>query len=174
MVSVSTSDGKVFDVEEKVIFQSNLIKNMLSDLETEETIPLQTVDGDIMKKILEYMEKHKDDVVEEPKEPPKGERDSTIYDEWDKNFVDIPENELEKLILAANYLDVKTLLTLCFKAVANLIKDKSVEEIREYFDIEKPKDSDDEKSDKESEKDSEDNEDNEDDKMDVDEAPKQE
>jgi len=38
--------------------------------------------------------------------------------------------------LAANYLDIKNLLELLFQDVADTIKDKKVEEIRQIFNIE--------------------------------------
>ena len=40
------------------------------------------------------------------------------------------------MILAANYLDIKPLLDLSTAKVASLIKNKTVPEIREFFNIE--------------------------------------
>ena len=40
------------------------------------------------------------------------------------------------MILAANYLDVKSLLELSTAKVATIIKNKTIPEIREYFNIE--------------------------------------
>lgn len=140
MVTITTSDNKIFNVKEEIIFQSNLIKNMLSELEStdDQIIPLPNVNSSTLEKILKYMEHHKDDEGEVIEEPKQGERDSTIHDVWDRDFIDIPEENLEQVILAANYLDIKNLLTLSCKKVANIIKDKSVDEIREYFGLEKP------------------------------------
>ena len=43
---------------------------------------------------------------------------------------------LFELIMASNYLDIKTLLDLACAKVASQIKNKSVHEIRQFFNIE--------------------------------------
>ena len=51
-------------------------------------------------------------------------------------FVNLPDDELFPLILAANYLDMKQLLDLTCMRVADEIKQcKSPEELRERFNI---------------------------------------
>jgi S-phase kinase-associated protein 1 len=47
----------------------------------------------------------------------------------------VDQGTLFELILASNYLDMKNLLDLGCKTVANMIKGKSVEEIRKTFNI---------------------------------------
>ena len=55
--------------------------------------------------------------------------------EWYANFVDIDQEKLFELILAANFMDIKPLLDLTCAAVASLIKGKTPEEIRKTFNI---------------------------------------
>ena len=50
-------------------------------------------------------------------------------DKWDRDYINIDEYALEKLINGANFLDIKSLLSLGCKKVAQIIKGKSVEEI---------------------------------------------
>merc|ERR1711918_14692 len=54
---------------------------------------------------------------------------------WDKDFVKVDDETLFNLILAANYLDIKPLLDLTCKTVADEIKGKTPEEIRIRFNI---------------------------------------
>ena len=54
---------------------------------------------------------------------------------WDKDFVKVDDETLFNLILAANYLDIKSLLDLTCKTVADEIKGKTPEEIRVRFNI---------------------------------------
>ena len=46
---------------------------------------------------------------------------------WDKEFCEVDQPTLFELILAANYLDIKPLLDLTCKTVANMIKGKTPE-----------------------------------------------
>lgn len=44
-------------------------------------------------------------------------------DPWDEEFIDIKnQEELLELLLAANYLDIKSLIELCCAKVATMIK----------------------------------------------------
>jgi S-phase kinase-associated protein 1 len=47
----------------------------------------------------------------------------------------VDQGTLFELILAANYLDIKGLLDVTCKTVANMIKGKSPEQIRQTFNI---------------------------------------
>ncbi|MCI79441.1 SKP1-like protein 1B-like, partial [Trifolium medium] len=47
----------------------------------------------------------------------------------------VDQRTLFELILAANYLDIKRLLDLLFQATADMIKDKTPEEVRKIFNI---------------------------------------
>ncbi|KAJ3306293.1 suppressor of kinetochore protein mutant [Kappamyces sp. JEL0829] len=70
--------------------------------------------------------------------PPEEEmkaKSSDDIEEWDKEFINVDQGTLFEIILAANYMDMQNLLDLGCKTVANMIKGKSVEEIRKTFNI---------------------------------------
>jgi S-phase kinase-associated protein 1 len=50
-------------------------------------------------------------------------------------FFQVDQGTLFELILAANYLDIKGLLEVTCKTVANMIKGKTPDEIRKTFNI---------------------------------------
>jgi len=54
---------------------------------------------------------------------------------WDQEFCKVDQATLFELILAANYLDIKPLLDLTCKTVANMIKGKTPEKIRKTINI---------------------------------------
>ncbi|KAI8826935.1 Skp1 family, dimerization domain-containing protein [Fimicolochytrium jonesii] len=136
MVKLTSSDGQDFAVPKEVACQSVLIKNMLEDVgeADDQPIPLPNVSGPILQKVIEYATHHKDDPPAPPEEEAKPKSSDDIG-EWDREFTNVDQGTLFELILAANYLDMKGLLDLGCKTVANMIKGKSVEEIRKTFNI---------------------------------------
>ncbi|KAI8927235.1 Skp1 family, dimerization domain-containing protein [Entophlyctis helioformis] len=138
MPSLTSSDGITLQVSKEVAIQSILIKNMLEDLgdETDAPIPLPNVSGHILAKVIEFATHHKDDAPVAAEEEGKNvTKSSDDIDEWDKEFINVDQGTLFEIILAANYLDMKNLLDLGCKTVANMIKGKTVEEIRKTFNI---------------------------------------
>ena len=57
--------------------------------------------------------------------------------DWDREFItSLDADTTISLTNAANYLDIPKLLDLCCKSLANMIKGKSVDEVKEFFGIE--------------------------------------
>ena len=73
--------------------------------------------------------------MKEIEKPLKSPNMSEVVAEWDANFVSIDQEMLFELILAANYMDIKSLLDLICAKVASMIKGKTPEEIRKTFNI---------------------------------------
>ena len=126
-VKLKSKQEEIFEVEKEVAFRSVTVKNMVEDTGLETPVPLPMVDSKILIKVIEYCKYHH-----------KAEQESLPEDEknvWDKDFVKVDDETLFNLILAANYLDIKSLLDLTCKTVADEIKGKTPEEIRVRFNI---------------------------------------
>ena len=136
-IKLTTSDNASLQVERKVAERSILIKNLLEDLggDNDEAIPIPNVNEAVMKKVLEWCEHHKDDPPATQDDDSDSRKKSTDIDEWDQKFMQVDQEMLFEIILAANYLDIKALLDVGCKTVANMIKGKSPEEIRKTFNI---------------------------------------
>ncbi|KAJ3199599.1 suppressor of kinetochore protein mutant [Entophlyctis luteolus] len=136
MVKITSSDNQEFTISKEIAYQSVLIKNMLEDAgeADDQPIPLPDVSGVILQKVIEYATMHKDDPPAPPEEETKPKSSEDI-DDRDKEFITVDQGTLFEIILAANYLDMKNLLDLGCKTVANMIKGKTVEEIRKTFNI---------------------------------------
>lgn len=160
LVKLMSSDGQEFSCSKQVACQSNLIKLMLEDIgdDSEEAIPLANVTGRVLTKVIEFAEHHKDDPPPAPeKEDEFAPKSCDDIEDWDRDFMNLPQQQVFDIMLAANYLDIKKLLDLgklpasmllpslfffltkgalgC-KTVALSVKGKTVQEIRDIFQIE--------------------------------------
>ncbi|KAK3813308.1 MAG: E3 ubiquitin ligase complex SCF subunit sconC, variant [Benniella sp.] len=135
-VQLQSSDGELFTVSEEVAKRSVLIKNLLDDVGTmEHAIPLHNVNAKVLEKVIEYCKHHCEDPYDEPEDDDPRKRKHEM-EEWDKNFMDVGQEMIFDLILAANYMDIKPLLDLGCKTIAGIIRGKDPEEIRQAFGIE--------------------------------------
>ena len=82
--------------------------------------------------MIEYCTHHKDDPPPAVDEEVKTKSSDNI-EPWDQDFITVDQGTLFEIILAANYMDIQGLLDLGCKTVANMIKGKSVEEIRKVL-----------------------------------------
>lgn len=127
-----SNDNKEFRTDKEIAVKSVLIKNMLEDIgDSDSSIPLPNVNYNILEKVFEWCKYHKDDPIIQDEQ----QNRNTDIDEWDKKYMDVDQEILFDIILAANYLDIKQLLDLGCKTVANMIKGKSANEIRKTFNI---------------------------------------
>ena len=138
MIKLQSSDGENYPVDIEVACQSVTIRTMLEDLgieeESSEAVPLPNVNSAILKKVIEFATYHKDDAPASEDVENNGKRSDDIS-AWDQEFMKVDQATLFDLILAANYLDIKALLDVGCKTVANMIKGKAPEEIRKTFNI---------------------------------------
>ncbi|XP_019184098.1 PREDICTED: SKP1-like protein 1A [Ipomoea nil] len=125
MITLKSSDGEIFEVEEAVALEMQTIKYMIDDGCVDTAIPIANVTSKILAKVIEYCKSHA--------EAAKTSQDD--LKDFDANFIKVDHTTLLDLILAANFLDVKSLLDLTAQAVANLIEKKTVEEVRKIFNI---------------------------------------
>ncbi|GJY67175.1 SKP1-like protein 1B [Tanacetum coccineum] len=58
IVSVMTSDGETFELDEEVALQSKAIKHIIEDECDDAVIPLPKVNSDILSKVIQYCKKH--------------------------------------------------------------------------------------------------------------------
>ncbi|XP_015889760.3 SKP1-like protein 1A [Ziziphus jujuba] len=129
-ITLRSSDGETFEVEEAVALQSQTIKHMIEDDCVDNGIPIPNVTSKILAKVIEYCNKH---VVDSTKLDDRSSDDE--LKNWDADFVKVDQATLFDLILAANYLNIKSLLDLTCQTVADMIKGKTPEEIRKTFNI---------------------------------------
>jgi S-phase kinase-associated protein 1 len=151
-VKIVSSDNHLFTTSLEVAIVSETIKNLIEDSGIDETIPVPNVSGKILARTIKYITFHnthdferfsKENGVSDTS--PSSEsaavtnsdtnENSEKVKQFDIDFVNVDQSTLFDLILAANYLNIKSLLDLTCKTVAGMIKGKTPEEIRKQFNI---------------------------------------
>ncbi|KAK7924107.1 SCF complex subunit Skp1 [Apiospora marii] len=137
-IRLQSNDNQIIIVDKAVAERSLLIKNMLEDLgeaAVTETIPIPNVTEPVLNKVIEWCQHHRGDPPATNEEESDTRKRTTEIEEWDQKFMQVDQEMLFEIILASNYLDIKPLLDVGCKTVANMIKGKSPEEIRKTFNI---------------------------------------
>jgi hypothetical protein len=123
-ITIVTTDNVSFSVRPEIIKLIPTLQEMCSMIEHDEipSIPLPNITSSQFSKILEYLEKHKDD------EPLKQDyldefilTDISLITDWDKELVaEYSQEELEEFLLVVNFLNIRRLLDVCTNAMAHI------------------------------------------------------
>ncbi|CEI38979.1 hypothetical protein FVEN_g10062 [Fusarium venenatum] len=137
---LASNDSAVIEVDRVVAERSMLIKNMLEDVGDDSItqanpIPIPNVNEAVLRKVIEWCDHHRNDPPQAQDDESDARKKTTDIEEWDQKFMQVDQEMLFEIILASNYLDIKPLLDVGCKTVANMIKGKSPEEIRKTFNI---------------------------------------
>ncbi|CAJ1930756.1 unnamed protein product [Sphenostylis stenocarpa] len=114
-VTLMTSDGVKMKVEISIVYEMEIVRSFIevNDADHSVPFPLPNVSSHTLDLIIELVKNEYDD-------------------EFMKTF---SHDELKEVLVAANYLNMKTLLDFIATAIANLLEKKSVEFIRNFFNI---------------------------------------
>lgn len=143
IIKLQSSDGKIFEADKEIANCCGLIRNLIDDLGIEDdqdtVIPLPQITSNILEKVIAFAEYHKNDPP--PTEDNIEDKEKCLDDvcTWDVDFLKVDQATLFEYITAANYLDIKMLLSVTCKTVAKMIKGKSPEDIVKTFSLKKPK-----------------------------------
>lgn len=142
-VRLKSSDGKIIVAEEQIIQCSKRIKGILAQAgpkrNENEIVASLNVKSDILSKVLEWAEFHKDDVddeeedIEQERELHEGRLYEIPY--WDEHFFTLNQSSFVEIIAAAHYMKINRLMNSASKKVANMIKGKTPEQIRQIFSL---------------------------------------
>lgn len=137
-IKLQTSDGKCLAVSREAANHMGTVRHLIESLEGAEddtVLPLPQVKSRILEPIIKWCEYHKKDEILPVVVLNKPKVRKEIEDPYDKEFVNVPKHQLFDYILAANYLAIENLLELTCKAVSDMMKGKTPQEIREQFDL---------------------------------------
>lgn len=153
-----SEDGVEVPISRAAARMSHMLRLLMEDACADGPIPATNVHSDVLQLVVEYCEKHGPHYDPEASErarnpfPPfpvelsptvSSIKPVTYVDpdphrlkDWDKDFIALDNSTLFEIILAANYLNIEDLLDLGTTTVADMMRGKKPEEIREIFEIE--------------------------------------
>jgi len=135
VLNLVSQESQSFPVHKKTALMSELVKTMAEGDKDETDIPLPNVKSAVLQKVIQYLTYHVSNPSKEIEKPLKSANMAEVVSQWDADFVDVEQEMLFELILAANYMDIKPLLDLTCAKVASMIKGKTPEQIRKTFNI---------------------------------------
>ena len=123
-------DAKKIQCDTVACRQSVLVDSMLDSCDADDAdVPLD-LPWTILQLVVEFMEYHQKNPMAKIHQPISTNNLAEIVGEWDDRFVSKLEvEELKLLFGAANYMEIKDLLSLCACKFACLVKGKSNEEM---------------------------------------------
>jgi S-phase kinase-associated protein 1 len=130
-ITIETYDKHIIKVPKHIAEQSTLINMMIEDMvDSSIIVPLanKACTLSTIELVIKYLKKHT--------EFEKEKADDNVVTAFDNEFENQPDEIIFNIILAANFLDVKNLLELMCKKLANELKKCiTVEDVRNRFDI---------------------------------------
>lgn len=130
-ITLETYDKHLIKVPKNIAKQSSVINMMIEDI-VDDTVIVPLADKactlSTIELIIKYLKKHT--------EFEKEKTEDYVVRAFDNEFQDQPDGTIFQIILAANFLDVKNLLELMCKKIADELKKcKTTEDVRNRFDI---------------------------------------
>ncbi|KAI9081303.1 hypothetical protein K1719_036724 [Acacia pycnantha] len=131
-ITVLSSDGDEFKITVSAAMLSTLFYGMLEDgcVSDDWKVPLFLVNSKTLVKVIEYCEKHAPRA-----NSVSSDSDAEELKNWDIEFMKVDVEDALFILMAANYLDIEGLLDLACQTVADLMKGKTLSQIRKIFHI---------------------------------------
>jgi len=128
---------KSFEISKKCAELSKFVTTILEGDADATSIEIRQVPPETLEHVITYLKHHKG---KEPDPLPCPVRSihmaQIVSDKWDATWIDaFDKKTIFEIILAANYMDIKSLLDLTCAKVASMIKGKTPEQIRKTFNI---------------------------------------
>lgn len=134
-ITVVTDDSSRFKILIDAARGCNFLNSIIDNCEPDKDIPIHNVSSNIFSKIVEYLNHYR---LKKPQSLPKplpATPLNKLLNAWDYNFISRELFVIFELITAANVLDIPGLVELCATKIASEIRGRSVEEIRNIFNI---------------------------------------
>jgi S-phase kinase-associated protein 1 len=140
IIKLKSEDGKIFHMLESHVRMCGTLKNILDDIdediqEDETGEIVVPISSNILKMIIDFCSKYEYIPIKDIEQEELELRINPL-EGWKKDFVSVPIEQLFEMIKAANFIDLKQMLNICCKSIADKIKGKTPKEMKQIFGIE--------------------------------------
>lgn len=114
VVVLVSNDGTEVRISQAAAQQSGLVRTMMefSDPSEQQVVPVGTVSTATLKRVAEFLEHYNRTPSPSISKPLPSLKLADCVPAWDAKFIDLEDEPLKELILAANYLDIIPLMDL--------------------------------------------------------------
>ena len=153
MLKVKTTDNQIVEIEEPVACMSATLKATLDEhdnkVEDLDPIPVKDITAATLALVLKWCRHHVNDPVDiyESDEESQGygfqlighryrwRRRFVVVPKWDQDFLSTDNSTLFNIVNAAHFLQIKKLLDMTCQTVANKLRNKTPEQLRQEFNL---------------------------------------
>ncbi|KAI1302240.1 s-phase kinase-associated protein 1 [Xylaria venustula] len=141
MATVVSCDGFELPASLAAVNKCITLGTMLDLLDEEQTvgipIPVPGVDGETLTKVIEWCEYRSNAPIPDLQKDAETKLSTWDIPKWDGDFLEsVNDDMLFKITRAANYLEIPLLLRYATRRIAMILGPMSIEEMREFLNIE--------------------------------------
>ncbi len=143
LFTVRLESGKTYQIEKNKLLLSNLLAEMINENNSnEEEIPIMKCSDETFEKVIEFMDHYIIEPMNEvPKPVPQNAKVGDIVQEFYVNYIfgesiDLTteqEKMLYNLFIITNYLDMRSLFSLCCLKTAIMMRNADKEKLAKMF-----------------------------------------
>lgn len=138
-----TSDGEIVAVTRALASRSGLLTAVAEDVGDAAPVPLPRVTSGQLLLMIRFCERVAASEGALAAADERGDREGRLrlvreHDAWEKAFLEGVQADVPGLMSVAGYMDIERLLQACSINIAEFIKTRDPEEIRDYFKLSKP------------------------------------
>ena len=126
-----------FHLTSKQVNQSVVFSDLIDGSKNEEVlvVPIKKshITVETMQRITSFLSHHADKPFVPVSKPIHTSEMRDLVGAWDANFITLDQKTLLEMLMAANYLNIPTLLNLVQCKIASLLRCKSLTEIKKIF-----------------------------------------
>ena len=134
-LTLLSRDHQSFTLSKEAASQSDLLRTMMDGDPDASEVQLYHIDSSTVRRLIDYLNYHRSIPARVIEKPISSIHMSELVDGFDSAFVEVEQDVLFKLLLAANYLNIRSLVALCSAKFASWMKNKTPQQIKQTFGI---------------------------------------